>query len=94
MKIIKLDRRYVLGKEGFVHALRFRRRDEKSAAIANALESMHGTGWLWYRPWNDESNYAWGSYRDPRRDRPTYYIGVKNESDLVAAILMAKINHE
>ena len=89
MKVIKLDQRYALGKEGFRHALRFKYRNEKSSAIVSALERMHGPGWLWYRSWDEGSGFAWGSYRDPRRGRPTFYVGVKNEADLLAAILMA-----
>jgi hypothetical protein len=92
MKIIKLDQRYVLGKEGFVHALQFKRRNDKSTAIVSALERMHGPGWLWYRSWDEESGFAWGSYRDPRRSRTTFYVAVKNEADLVAAILMTGLD--
>ena len=87
MKVIKLDQRYVLGREGFRHALRFRYRNEKSLAIVKALERMHGPGWLWFSHWDEGSEFAWGSYRDPRRGRPTFYVGVKNEADLLVAIL-------
>ena len=94
MKIIKLDQRYVLGKEGFVHALQFKRRNDKSASIVSALERMYGPGWLWYRfrDQDQDSNFIWGSYRNPRRDRTTFYVGVKNEADLVAAILMSNLD--
>jgi hypothetical protein len=87
MKVVKLNRRHAMGKLGFCHALRFGRKDLKAESITAALERMYGPPWNpWLRP---NAEMIWGTYRTVRHDRNYYWIGVKNEADLTAALLMA-----
>jgi hypothetical protein len=92
MKVIKLNRRYVLAQYGFTHALRFNKEGRESDAIKRALSDMYSgiSPWnIWWQSLHQEA--PWGYYKQPRRDRPTYWIGVKNEADLTAAILKAQM---
>lgn len=90
MRVVKLNRRYTLGKVGFTHALRFSSDNAQASRIRKIMYDMHGDGWnRWYR----QGDFAWGIYRSPERSRRTYWIGVKNEADLTAAILMAELNN-
>jgi len=90
MRVVKLNRRYALGKVGFTHALRFPRDNAQAAQIRKIMYDMHGDGW---NRWYNSKERAWGYYRSPERSRPTYWIGVKNEADLTAAILMTEIDN-
>lgn len=89
MKILKLNRRYVLGKAGFEYAIRFPNDNAQASAIRKVLHEMYGNGWNRY--WRKESDLAWGYYRSWKRSDRTYWIGVRNEADLTAAILMAQL---
>ncbi len=92
MKVIKLTQRYVLGKYKFTHAVRFDRECKESDAIRRALQQIHSNAYPWNIWWKYSNESApWGYYKQPRKDRPTYWIGVKNEADLTAAILMAQL---
>ena len=92
MKIVKLTRRYTLGQYGFTHAIRFPRENKDSDAIKKALYKLHAGSDPWNQWWKLNNQTApWGYYKQSRRDRPTYWIGVKNEADLTAAILMVQM---
>ncbi len=88
MRIVKLNQRYVLGQHGFTHALRFPRRNPKADSIRSYLSEHAGDPWSRYiGRFNDPAN--WGYHKSPKRSRPTYWIGVKDEALLTAAILSA-----
>lgn len=90
MQVVKLNRRYILGRAGFTHALRFPSDNAQASRIRKIMYDMHGNGWN--RFWRTTEGLAWGYYRSPERTRRTYWIGVKNEADLTAALLMAQIS--
>lgn len=93
MKIVKLTQRHTMGQYGFTHALRFPRENKDSDAIKRALHQMHGNVQPWNKWWGWQNPQSpWGYYSQSRRDRPAYWIGVKNEADLTVAILVAEIN--
>ena len=93
MKIVKLNQRYVLGQYGFTHALRFNCQCRESDAIKRSLNVMHNNVQPWNKWWKWQNQDApWGYYDQGRRDRPAYWIGVKHEADLTAAILIAEVN--
>lgn len=95
MKIVKLNQRYVLGRYGFTHALRFDQENKESSAIKNALNQMHNNVQPWNKWWKWQNHNApWGYYDQSRLDRPVYWIGVKNPADLTAAILMVQMTNE
>ena len=91
MKVVKLHSRYVLAQHGFTHAIRFRRQCLESDAIKKVLWKLHPKSDPWNRwcKWKNPTA-PWGYYQDHTRKSAPYWIGVKNESDLTAAILMAK----
>lgn len=92
MKIVKLNQRYVLGRYGFTHALRFPKETDQSDAIRRYLYKNVGDPWSrWGGRWNVTAD--WGYHRSPRRDRRTYWIGVKGEALLTAAVLAAETNN-
>jgi len=95
VKIVKLTRRYVLAQYGFTHALRFNQEGRESDAIKKALTQMYSGVSPWNIWWKWANQAApWGYYKQPRRDRPTYWIGVKNEADLTAAILKVQMSND
>lgn len=93
MEIIKLNRRYTLGREGFVCALRFHSRSEKSYSVTSKLYQMYGDGWGQYS-WQSPSQFRWATYtaNQWRNDRPReFYIAFRDEKDMTAILL--GINH-
>ena len=93
MKIVKLGSRYILAQHGFTYAIRFEHQCRESDAIRRALYQMHDKE-PWNKWWKWKNLTApWGWYQDSSRRSSPYWIGVKNESDLTAAILMAKVDN-
>lgn len=76
MRIVKLDRRHKLHWWGYTHAVRFPRKNADATNVVNALSRFYG----------DNSN-SWSHYRSDRRDRPSFWIGVKDEKMLTLALL-------
>lgn len=94
MKIVKLNQRHTLGQYGFTHALRFPYENNEATAVRRVLTRMHSNVQPWNQWWGWKNPTApWGYYSQSRRDRPAYWIGVKNEADLTAALLMAEMNN-
>lgn len=93
MRVVKLGSRYILAQHGFTHGLRFEHRCQESDAIKKALWKLHPNSEPWNRwaKWKNKTA-PWGYYQDPARRSTPYWIGVRNESDLTAAILMAKVD--
>lgn len=88
MRIVKLDRRHTLHWRGYTHALRFTGRNQDARNVMNALTRFYGS-----EPWmKGENEHPWQSYRSERRDRPSFWVGVKDEKMLTLA-LMSKDNH-
>lgn len=89
VKAITLNRRHVMHREGFTHALRF-----------NQYESGHVgpiEQWL-YKTYGSEFHHTplwksrWSKNRDKATGRTTYWIGVKAESMLTMALLIGAAN--
>ena len=90
MKIIKLPYRYVLAQHGFTHALRFDHENKQSAAIKKALYQIHHGKNPWNIHWKWSNPQApWGYYQERNRRLAPYWIGVRDQRDLTAAILKA-----
>lgn len=86
MKIVKLNRRYVLGDAGFNYALRFGYETAEYIQLKRILYNMYGEGWS---HWNQyRRGQSWGWWHDYKRGGAPYWIGVCNEADITAAIMM------
>lgn len=83
MKVVKLDNRHRLFKEGFTHAFRFTGWTDKQQSISRYFEKQYGYSW------NNEKCYGtyWGK-RDTNGSR-VYWIGVRNETLITQALLAA-----
>ena len=91
MRIVKLGSRYVLAQNGFTHAVRFDRQCRASDAIKKALHRLHPNEDPWNQWWpRHHQDAAWGSYKNTKSPSAPYWIGVKNLSDLTAALLMTE----
>lgn len=79
MKVIKLDRRHRLYKEGFTHAFRF-----TNWSDARPLESYYEKQYGY--SWDNKKCYGtfWGK---PSAAGRIYWIGVRNESLVTQALL-------
>lgn len=86
MKIVKLNRRYILGDAGFNYALRFSYQTAEYIQIKYTLQDMYGEGWSYWCRY--QQGNPWGWWHDFKRRGSPYWIGVQNEADLTAAILM------
>lgn len=85
MKIIKLNNRYVLGRCGFIHALRFNHAYSTNVrTIEQKLHTMIGAGWSGSR-FDSPSKFMWATHLNQKSRE--YYIGVRDEKDLVAVLL-------
>jgi hypothetical protein len=85
MKIIKLNQRFVLGREGFTHGLEFASRESVLLSqVERKLQEMLGWGWGRYS-WQHSSCHKWGSYRNHKNFRT--YVGVRDEAILTALML-------
>ncbi len=94
MKIVKLTQRHTMGQYGFTHAFRFARENKDSDAVKQVLGQMYPDVEPWNIWWRYNKSSPWGYYSQHRRDRPAFWIGVKNQADLTAAILMLDLNSE
>lgn len=89
MKVIKLTRRYVLGKEGFVVGLAFGSENNQYYEMRRRAEAMFGSPWN--KIWNHTPDHQWGWYRGKTRwgnNKP--YIGFKSEAQLSMLLLTVK----
>jgi hypothetical protein len=84
MRIVKLDRRHRLGKQGFTHAFRFEGYDPNLSTIEQALAKKYG--WSW----NNEK--CWGSYWGKRSANGTRicWIGFRDEKLITQTLLSLK----
>lgn len=95
MKVIKLDRRHTLYKDGFKFAFRGAWSTTKCAPIERYLSSIYGHHTYdrrshWYSTFSNTkrivSNGSGHSYK-----AKTYYIALRNEIDVTACLLAAGI---
>ena len=85
MKFIKLNSRYVLGREGFTHGLEFTSKElVNQTQVEVKLREMLGAGWSRYS-WQHSSCHSWGSWRNEKNFRT--YVGVRDEAVLTALML-------
>ena len=90
MKVMKLDKRYRLAQQGYVHALKFNQKDPLSSNLKKRLYKLYGWQWTIWDPSECKSKVSpWASYYS--RDRKYLYIAFKHESDLTAAVLMSNL---
>ena len=85
MKIVKLDNRHRLFKEGFTHAFRFTSWNEQHRKISNYFEQKYGYSW--------DNRKCYGTYwgKPGRTGSRIYWIAVRNESLVTQALLAAGI---
>jgi hypothetical protein len=85
MKIIKLDKRYQLGRAGLIYALTWRWEVIKSVELRHKLYWEHGEGWS---IWNQDriQNPVWGWYTMPKKDH-RHFIAFREEKYLTALLL-------
>lgn len=97
MQIIKLNRRYMLGREGFSHAVVFTANGDpylkKKAVVEKILYDMYGDGKFYYnssRTLYGKESHKWAKYTQVRNATGImqWFIGVKEESMLSAILLM------
>ena len=89
MKVIKLHNKHVLGRFGFTHAFRFDCENKQSNDVKKALYQLHQDKQPWNRYWHYNNQTApWGYYKSPKKTKTPYWIGVKNEADITAVLLM------
>jgi hypothetical protein len=88
MKIVKLDRRHLLYKEGWTWALRFSYRSEHAVRMLGKLRELYGSEYVLGIHQNIDKHH-WTRYWAPTKSygRP-FYLGFKKEEDLTAIILM------
>lgn len=96
MKVVKLHSRYVLGQYGFTHGFRFPNQNKDSDRVKRALYQIHGKD---TQPWNQwwrwqNQGAPWGYYKAPKKSNTPYWVGVKNEADISAVLLMLEMNNE
>ena len=85
MKIIKLNGRYVLGREGFIHGLEFPSGETVILSrVERKLREMLGNGWGRYS-FQSSYHHQWGSCRNYKSFRT--YVGVRDEAVLTAILL-------
>lgn len=84
MRVVKLDRRHRLGKQGFTHAFRFERYGPELNIIEQHLAKKYGYSW------NNEK--CWGSYWGKQSSNGTriYWIGFRNENLVTQTLLSLK----
>lgn len=81
MKVIKLDNRHRLYKEGFTHAFRFNGFEKEYTAIENVFSRKYGYSW--------NNSKCWGTYwgKTSKNGSRVIWIGVRNESLVTQALL-------
>ena len=85
MKIIKLNGRYVLGREGFIHGLEFASGETVTLSrVERKLREMLGNGWGRYS-WQTSPHHQWGSWHNHKNYRT--YVGVRDEAIITAILL-------
>ena len=84
MRIVKLDNRHRLYKEGFTHAFRFSGWTDKCRAVESTLSNKYGVSW--------NNTKCWGSYwgKPSRSGSRIIWIGVRNEALLSQVLLSLK----
>jgi hypothetical protein len=84
MKVVKLDRRHRLGKQGFTHAFRFEGYESSVVDIEKNLSTKYGYSW------NNEK--CWGSYWGKKSVNGSrlYWIGFRNEQLVTQTLLSLK----
>lgn len=96
MEIVKLNNRYLLGREGYTHALRFTIHTDpyykKKTKVIRLLEQLYGNGtYLFGTRFYRGDTSTWATYTYHRSAGGTqYYVGVKDESMLTAVLLMVE----
>lgn len=96
MEIVKLNKRYILGREGYTHALRFTIHTDpyykKKTKVIRLLEQLYGHGTYIFGSKMYQDEYAsWATYTYHRSaGGAQYYVGVKEESMLTAVLLMVE----
>lgn len=98
MKILKLNKRYLLGREGFSHALVFTMHNDKylkkKAVVEKLLHDMYGQGAFYYKPghayYDRHERPKWAKYTQTRNTAGVmqWFIGLKEESMLSVILLM------
>lgn len=81
MKVIKLDNRHRLFKQGFTHAFRCDGWGSKAQAIENTLSNKYGMSW--------SNEKCWGTYwgkKSPTGNR-IYWIGLRGEALVTQTLL-------
>jgi hypothetical protein len=85
MKVVKLNRRHRLGKQGFTHAFRFDGWEPEMMTIENSLTRKYGLSW------NNEK--CWGSFYGKKSKvsgNRVFWIGVRNETLITQTLLSLK----
>lgn len=89
MKVIKLDNRHKLRNFGFTHAFRFDKENKQSDAVKKALYQIYPDKQAWNKWWHwNNQDAPWGYYTNINKINGPYWIGVKNEADISAILLM------
>ena len=87
MKIVKLDRRHRLFRNGMAYAFKFENEWEERARVENILRGMYG--WEYgSRNWNTYRGkvLVFKSAHGKSRTYP-YWVGVRKEEDITAVML-------
>jgi hypothetical protein len=82
MKVIKLDGRHRLYKEGFTHAFRFNSWNDEALKVERVLSSKLGSQWAHWPKWKSH----WG--KSTASGRP-YWLGVREEKVITQVLLSA-----
>ena len=88
MKIIILDDRYRLSRDGFNYAIRFHYYHPKYDRLKDILSKMYGARWTELSTYDsnyDPKNYEWATYHAKKQNY--WYIGVRHKEALTAALL-------
>ena len=89
VKAITLNRRHVMHREGFTHALRFNQYDPGHVGpIERWLHNTYGNQFTYNPMWKSR----FGKNKDKVTSRTPYWIGVKAESMLTMALLIGAAN--
>jgi len=81
MKVIKLDNRHRLYKEGFTHAFRFQGWEQDYSKVESTLSQKYGVSW--------NNQKCWGTYwgkQSVTGDR-VYWIGLRSEALVTQTLL-------
>jgi hypothetical protein len=83
MKVVKLDNRHRLYKEGFTHAFRFTSWSDEARKIERVLSNKLGSQYAHWPKWKSH----WGK-AVPMGGRP-YWLGVREEKVITQVLLSA-----